>query len=61
MILNLLERKIHDALKGIHGISEDSMIKAYDDFLVETKREKGFLRMTKGKRVKYIQLKYGGL
>lgn len=52
--------KIYDALKGINGISEDSMIKAYDDFLVETKRAKGFLRMTKGERVKYIQLKYGG-
>ena len=53
--------KIYDALKGISGISEDSMIKAYDDFLVETKRAKGFLRMTDGERVKYIQLKYGGL
>ena len=53
--------KIYDALKAIPGNSEDSMIKAYDTFLVETKRAKGFLRMTEGERVKYIQLKYGGL
>ena len=52
---------IYDALKAIPIFSEDSMIKAYDTFLVETKRAKDFLRMIEGERVKYIQLEYGGL
>lgn len=38
--------KMYDALKAIPGLTEEVMIRAYDSFLVETARAKGFLRMT---------------
>jgi hypothetical protein len=53
--------KIYDALKAIPGLTEDTMIRAYDTFLVETARAKGFLRMDISERIKYIVLKHGGL
>ena len=53
--------KMYDALKAIPGLTKEVMIRAYDSFLVETTRAKGFLRMSVLERIKYILLKYGGL
>ena len=58
---NLVVAKMYDSLRAILGLSEDTMIRAYDTFMVETMRAKDFLRMSDSERVKYILLNYGGL
>lgn len=59
--LDSLYDKVYDALKVIPDISEDIMLQAFDSFLLESARAKGFLRMTEGERARYVQLKFGGL